>query len=231
MDYRRSTSPGARALAASVRLKDERVDTVLAWLIRYAYLAMFGILTLCGVGLPLPEEVTLLGSGLLVGWHEADFFAASLACGLGILAGDSIIFGLGYHFGGRFLLWPPMQVLLTPTRQAKVQQFFLKHGTKALFMARFVPGVRIGVYAYAGSQRIRWRRFLGLDAAGVLLSGPLSIWVGMHAARAFGDDRVTAIEVATERLHSLGHWAFLLATAVVALAIGANLLARRLKLG
>lgn len=203
------------------------MDTVLDWLIRYAYLAMFGILTLCGVGLPLPEEVTLLGSGLLVGWHEADFFAASLACSLGILAGDSIIFGLGYHFGGRFLLWPPMQLLLTPQRQARVQQFFLRHGTKALFLARFFPGVRIGVYAYAGSQRIRWQRFAGLDALGVLISGPTSILVGRWAARAFADDRAQAIAMANARMHRLGHWATLGGLVVVALLLAYNLLGRR----
>ena len=202
------------------------MDTVLDWLIRYAYLAMFGILTLCGVGLPLPEEVTLLGSGLLVGWHEADFVFSSIACSLGILAGDSIIFGLGYHLGGRFLLWPPMQLLLTPGRQAKVQQFFLRHGTKALFLARFFPGVRIGVYAYAGSQRIRWRRFLGLDGLGVLISAPTSILVGRWAGRAFADDRAQAIAMASARLLKLGQWAFLAALSAALLLVAYNMLGR-----
>jgi membrane protein DedA with SNARE-associated domain len=182
------------------------VETVLGWLIQYEYVAMFSILLLCGVGLPLPEEVTLLGSGLLVGWREANFWLASLACCCGILAGDSVIFGLGHRFGGRFLLWRPMRMVLTPSRQQHVQTFFLKHGSKALFLARFFPGVRIGVYAYAGSQRISWRRFLTLDGAGVAISGPASVAVGRWAGRQFANDREQAIEVASERLHWLGHW-------------------------
>lgn len=196
------------------------MNTVLGWLMSYEYLAMFGILTLCGIGLPLPEEVTLLGSGLLVGWHEAGFVASSLACSLGILAGDSIIFGLGYHFGGRFLLWAPMRVLLTPARQQRVQQFFLRHGSKALFLARFFPGVRIGVYAYAGSQRISWRRFLTLDALGVLVSCPTSILVGRWAGRAFANDREQAIAMASERMDSLGHLVLVGAIGLVALLLG-----------
>ena len=193
------------------------METVLGWLISYEYLAMFTILTLCGVGLPLPEEVTLLGSGLLVGWQEANFWGASLACSAGILAGDSLIFGLGHRYGGRFLLWRPMRLLLGGDREKRVQHFFLKHGSKALFLARFFPGVRIGVYAYAGSQRIHWRRFLMLDGAGVLLSAPISVLIGRWAGRAFASDREQAIEMASARLHRLGHW--LLGLSVTAILV------------
>src|SRR5262245_11635512 len=139
------------------------MDTVLDFLSQFKYLAMFGILFMCGLGLPIPEEVTLIGSGLLVGWGEADFWLASIASVLGILAGDSIIFGLGYFYGRRFLNSRPMHLLLSPRRQVKVGRFFQKHGKKAVFFARFFAGVRIGVYAYAGSQRIGWLRFWSLD--------------------------------------------------------------------
>ncbi len=47
------------------------MSTILDWLLDLRYLAMFGILVLCGMGLPIPEEVTLVGSGLMVGWHKA----------------------------------------------------------------------------------------------------------------------------------------------------------------
>ena len=185
------------------------METVLSWLLQYEYLAMFGILLMCGIGLPVPEEVTLLGSGLLVGWGEADFLLASMACVLGILMGDSVIFGLGHHYGQRFLDSRPMHLLLPPGRQIKVQQFFNKHGSKALFLARFFPGVRIGVYAYAGSQRVAWSRFITLDFLGTLISGPTSILIGRWAATAFADDREEAIAVAVERAHKVGHWVIL----------------------
>jgi membrane protein DedA with SNARE-associated domain len=193
------------------------MDLVLTWLLEYEYVAMIGILMLCGVGLPLPEEVTLLGSGLLVGWHEANFWLATVACALGILAGDSIIFGLGHHYGQRFLQSRPMHLLLPPHRQARVQAFFESHGSKALFLARFFPGVRIGVYAYAGSQQVSWARFVGLDTLGVLISGPTSILVGRWAAQAFANDREEAVRVATAKMHHFGPW---LVTSAVVLVLG-----------
>ena len=180
------------------------METVLNWLVHYEYPAMFGILLLCGIGLPLPEEVTLIGSGLLVGWGEADFWWSSFACICGILGGDSLIFGLGHHYGRRFLDSKPMQFLLPPERQRKVQNFFATHGSKALFLARFFPGVRIGVYAYAGSQKIAWVRFFAWDFLGVLISGPTSILIGAWAARAFASDRAEAMRIAARRVREFG---------------------------
>ena len=196
------------------------MEMILGWLIEYEYVAMFAILTLCGVGLPLPEEATLLSSGLLVGWHEADFLFSTLACSAGILLGDSIIFGLGHHFGQRFLNTRPMRLVLPPKQQEKVQKFFANHGSKALFLARFFPGVRIGVYAYAGSQRLSWARFIQLDFLGVIISCPLSIAIGRWAGRAFADDRAEAMHTATELGRRFGHWIIIiLIVAVVAVVI------------
>lgn len=231
-------TPAIRFNAVSTRLvlpgaivypeeKEFHVDIVLDWLIRYEYLAMLAILILCGIGLPLPEEVTLLGSGLLVGWHEADFWLASVACCVGIVLGDSIIFGLGHHFGQRFLLSGPMRMILTESRQGKVQHFFSRHGDKALFLARFFPGVRIGVYAYAGSQKIRWSRFILLDGLGVLISCPISILVGRWAGHAFADDREQAIRMASESMHELSHWVAAAALCLVVVVVAWQVLAKR----
>ncbi len=182
------------------------IGIILNWLLTYEYVAMLAILTLCGVGLPLPEEVTLIASGLLVGWHDADFWLASLCCSAGILAGDSVIFGLGHVFGQRFLHCRPMHLLLPPGRQARVRGFFAKHGDKTLFLARFFPGVRIGVYAYAGSLGVPWLRFIRLDGLGVLLSAPASILLGRWVGQTFADDRDAAVVKALELSHRLGHW-------------------------
>jgi membrane protein DedA with SNARE-associated domain len=185
------------------------MSTILDWLLDLRYLAMFGILILCGMGLPIPEEVTLVGSGLLVGWEEADFYLASVACVVGILVGDSVIFGLGHHYGRRFLLSQPMRFLLPPRRQVKVANFFAKHGSKAVFFARFFAGVRIGVYAYAGSQRMNWLKFLSLDLLGALISGPTSIYIGSIFARQVGLNREAAFRNALQVAHRFGHWLLL----------------------
>lgn len=201
--------------------------TVLAWLFEFRYLAMFGILVCCGLGLPVPEEVTLLGSGLMVGWNQANFVLASVACVAGILVGDSIIFGLGHHYGRTFLDSRVMRVLLSPKRRVKVEQFFETHGSKAVFLARFFAGVRIGIYAFAGTQRMSWLKFLALDFIGAMISGPTSILIGKWAAQAFADDPHQAMLKASEMFKHFAFWGFCAAAGLIFVITVVQLYRRR----
>ena len=152
---------------------------ILEWLEQYQYLAMFGILFLCGIGLPIPEEVTLIGSGVVVGFGSADFWIASAVCVTAILIGDSIIFFTGRKLGQSF----PDSWFIRAINNKKVHRHFARHGNKAVFFARFLAGVRIGVYGYAGQHGMRWAKFIFLDLLGALISGPTSIFFGMWAAQ------------------------------------------------
>src|SRR5262249_36382470 len=115
-----------------------------------------------------------------------------------------------------------MRLLLSRRRQRKVSRFFARHGAKAVFFARFFAGVRIGVYAYAGSQRMRWSRFLLLDLMGALISGPTSVFLGALVARKIVTDRDEAVRVARHVVTQFGHWILL----AVAAALAAMLLVR-----
>ena len=167
---------------------------LIEWLTDYQYYAMFGVLFLCGIGLPIPEEVTLIGSGVIVGFGLANFWLASLVCILAILIGDSIIFFTGRKLGQSF----PDSWFIRAINNKKVHRQFAKHGNKAVFFARFLAGVRIGVYGYAGQHGMRWPKFIFLDLLGALISGPTSIFFGRWAARTLapGETPKAAIEQA-----------------------------------
>jgi membrane protein DedA with SNARE-associated domain len=196
------------------------MDTVLGFLRQFKYVAMFGILLLCGMGLPLPEEVTLIASGLAVGWREADFILASVVCVSAILLGDSFIFYLGRQYGRSLLRSRLMQWLITRKSQAKVRRSFSRHGNKTVFLARFFAGLRIGVYAYAGQHGMSWLKFAFLDLLGALISGPTSIWVGKFAAEQFADSPEEAQAKALRILHTGKLWIYSgLAALAVSLAV------------
>lgn len=197
------------------------MDHVLEYVGNYKYLAMFGILFLCGVGLPLPEEVTLIASGLFVGWKQADFFYASVACVSAIIAGDSVIFFLGRHFGYHFL-----RFILSPERLEKAKSSFHRHSYKTVFFARFFAGIRIGVYAYAGAHRMSWFRFAFLDFLGAMISGPTSIWIGKFAAEQVGSPEQAALR-AQELLRNFHYWIFAGIAVIVLAVIGVWLVRRR----
>ncbi|MEE3296522.1 MAG: DedA family protein [Planctomycetota bacterium] len=170
---------------------------LIEWLNDYQYYAMFGILFLCGIGLPIPEEVTLIGSGVVVYFSEsAHFLPASTVCVAAILIGDSIIFFTGRKLGQSF----PDSWFIRAINNKKVHRQFEKHGNKAVFFARFLAGVRIGVYGYAGQHGMRWTKFIFLDLLGALISGPTSVLFGWWAAKTLapGETPEAALEKALE---------------------------------
>ena len=149
---------------------------------QFTYLGPFIVLLLCGMGLPLPEEVTLIGSGILVYQGRADFVLISATCSAAILLGDLIPYFLGHHFGKGVLRIPFVAKILHPERFARLEKRFLDHGIWATFVCRFLPGVRIPGYFVSGTMGMKFWRFLVIDGLGVLISVPISI----HIGRLFG---------------------------------------------
>jgi len=174
----------------------------------HIYLAPFLVLFLCGLGLPLPEEVTLIGSGLLVYQGRADFTTISIVCGLAILLGDTAPYWLGRRYGLNALRIGWVRRILHPERFALLEKRFAEHGNWAIFTCRFLPGVRIPGYFTAGTLRMGYPRFLLLDALGVLISVPISIYLGIL----FGDS-IERLEKKMENFH------LILAFAIVSLVL------------
>ncbi|HUP57833.1 MAG TPA: DedA family protein, partial [Bdellovibrionota bacterium] len=63
------------------------------------YFLIFGILLACGLGLPIPEDITLFAAGLLAYYGIANLWVMIAMCMVGVLLGDSIIFWLGATYG------------------------------------------------------------------------------------------------------------------------------------
>lgn len=145
---------------------------------RSNYLAPFTVLLLCGLGLPLPEEVTLIGSGILVHQGSVNFWLITAVCSAAILLGDSIPFWLGRHYGMSALRMKWVARILHPDRLAKIERRFAEHGNWAVFTCRFLPGVRLPGYFTAGTLGMPYARMITLDALGVALSVPVSIYLG-----------------------------------------------------
>jgi membrane protein DedA with SNARE-associated domain len=175
---------------------------------RFHYLAPFTFLMLCGIGLPLPEEVALIGSGILLHEGRVEFVWITLVCSSAILLGDSIPFVLGRAYGLAALRSRWASKVLHPERFATLERRFASHGNWAVFTCRFLPGLRIPGYFVAGTLRMNYARFLLLDGLGVLISVPTSIWLG----KLFG----ASIEELRHKMHSLHIW---LAFAVISLVI------------
>ena len=164
----------------------------------FHYLAPFVVLLLCGLGLPLPEEVTLIGSGILLYQGHVDYIPIVLVCSSAILLGDSIPYALGRRYGMSALRIRWVSKILHPERFALLEQRFAQHGNWAIFTCRFLPGIRIPGYFAAGALKMPFLRFLTLDALGVLVSVPISILLG----KMFGE-KVEELEASVAGFHQI----------------------------
>ncbi|MBN1910042.1 MAG: DedA family protein [Pirellulales bacterium] len=129
-----------------------------------SYLAIIIVLILTGAGLPVPEEVPIVAAGLLSAHGKLDPWLAMGACLFGALAGDVVMYWIGRHFGRAVLRerhwWAR---LVSPEREAQVEQMLQNHGLKVFFLARFLVGLRSPVYLSAGILRVPFRRFFLID--------------------------------------------------------------------
>lgn len=177
---------------------------------RFTYIAIVGVLLLCGMGLPLPEEVPILTSGVLSRLGHLSPWPALIAVLLGVMAGDSVMFLLGRRWGVHLLEHRLSRMLLTRERQAKIAVYFQKYGAWIIFVARFLPGLRAPLFLTAGSLKVSFVTFFAMDGLAALLSIPLSFWVAY-----FFTDRLQEVLALS---HTALYW--LLGVLVVGVIVG-----------
>ena len=157
---------------------------------------IIGMFILCGAGLPVPEEPILLLAGSAAHWLSSGENAGigfqltrmTVDCTVGILLGDLLCFSLGRGLGPGILKWRWVQRVITRKRQDRAEEFFDRYGNWSIFIARFFAGVRIVMYFSAGmSRKISYWRFLLMDFLGVLVSVPISVWIGFKIVKELDD--------------------------------------------
>lgn len=147
-----------------------------------SYAIVFGILVACGLGVPMPEDVSLILGGFLTYEGKAELLPMMATGMAGILIGDSLIFYAGRRFGTRVGAQPTglLARVVTPEKRAKVAGLFQKHGEKIVMIARFAPGVRAVTYFTAGSVHMSYRRFILFDGLAALVSAPVFVYLGHY---------------------------------------------------
>lgn len=143
-----------------------------------AYGTVFGVLIACGLGVPLPEDLSLILGGFLAHKGAASLSGMMLVGFSGILIGDSLIYFAGRRVGSRVSPTGFFSKIVTPEKRARVEALFGIHGQKIVMIARFLPGVRAVTYFTAGSARMPFWRFLLWDGIAALLSAPLFVYLG-----------------------------------------------------
>ncbi|WP_109128561.1 DedA family protein [Aggregatibacter segnis] len=145
----------------------------------YGYFAVLFVLIICGFGVPIPEDITLVSGGVISGLGYTNVHIMLVVSLFGVLLGDSTMYWLGRIYGTKILRFRPIRRFLTLDRLRMVRSKFEQYGNRVLFVARFLPGLRAPIYMVAGiTRRVSFIRFLLLDFFAAIISVPIWVYLG-----------------------------------------------------
>jgi membrane protein DedA with SNARE-associated domain len=142
-----------------------------------AYLWLVGILLLCGLGLPIPEDISLIAAGYFSYKGVLYIHQAFLVCLCAVLLGDTFAFFLGRWFGRRLLATRWACRYFTLRRQRRVRAYFRKFGNRVVFLGRFTPGLRFSIFFSGGMLHLRPSVFIIYDSLAALISVPVLVYL------------------------------------------------------
>jgi membrane protein DedA with SNARE-associated domain len=184
---------------------------------RYGYLVVFLGVMLEGVGIPLPGETVLIAAGALAHRGFLTLWETIALGGLGAVMGGQVGYGVG-RFGGRpFVLRWGRYVFITPERLGRTERFFERHGGRAIFLARFITGLRVFGALVAGMSRMSWGKFTlysvlgGVVWAAAAVSLGYFLWASISLVEHWAG-RVSLFLVAALALALVLRWAYRRAT-------------------
>jgi membrane-associated protein len=133
---------------------------------KVGYIATFGLIAIETMGVPVPGETALIASGLAA--HRGDLsieVVIALAAAAAIL-GDNVGFAIGRKYGRRVFVKPGPMYNQRLALLDMGEPFFAKHGPKAVFLGRWLAGLRIASAWLAGMNKMSWPTFLFWNALG-----------------------------------------------------------------
>jgi membrane-associated protein len=150
----------------------------------WALAAFVGVETM---GIPVPGETALIAAALLASDGDLQIvFVIAIAAAAAII-GDNVGFLIGRRYGRRLVEWDGGPY---PEKRRDLldrgQVFFDRHGGKAVFLGRWVAGLRITAAWLAGINKMAWPRFVFWNALGGIAwatSVGLTIYFLGHAAK------------------------------------------------
>ena len=143
------------------------------------YAAVFALIAVETMGIPVPGETALIAAALLAHDGQLSIVPLVAIAAAAAIIGDNVGFAIGRK-GGRKLFARPgpfhhhrMKVL------EHGEPFFARHGPKAVFLGRWVSGLRIASAWLAGMNKMDWPTFLFWNALGGI-AWAVSIGLGVY---------------------------------------------------
>ena len=162
------------------------------------YMGIFLLLILGTLGLPFPEDTTLMLSGFLMAQDIIQSLPVLIVVYPTLLMTDFLLYWIGKRYGRRVVEHKIFHRIISLNRLLKLEGKFRKWGIWVVFFGRHLLGVRAQIFLAAGVMRMPARKFLLADALSALTTMAMMIGIGY-----FGGSRIQILREDLARMNHL----------------------------
>jgi membrane protein DedA with SNARE-associated domain len=153
--------------------------TIIQWIIHYKYGAIFLLLMLGIVGLPIPDETLLTFAGYLIHRGHVQALPTVISALLGSICGITISYLLG-RAGALLIIKKHIHYFhITPEKLARAEDWFNRKGKWSLVIGYYLPGIRHIIAIIAGASKFRYHEFALYAYTGA------SLWVSVFISAGY----------------------------------------------
>ena len=173
------------------------MDNLMAFFSQYAYQPMFVYMFVtlfmlaASFGLPIPEELVLVSSGLVayMAQHpdkyppptpDAEGVSIITLCFVSffaVLGSDTVVYLIGKLFGGKIIKTKFFQKQVAGEGFDRINRWFQKYGALAAGIFRFTPGLRFPGHLSCGLLGLPLWKFILVDGGAALFSVPTQVYI------------------------------------------------------
>ena len=149
----------------------------------FPYIGLFLLLVLGGIGLPLPEDTTLILCGFLISTEVIEPVPALLVVYSGLLITDFGLFSVGKKYGRKIVTHRRFHKIISPERLSILEDKFRERGLLFILVGRHLAGLRAQIFLTAGVMRMPDVKFLIADGISSVLTIAIMVGAGYAGGR------------------------------------------------
>ncbi|MBI5096405.1 MAG: DedA family protein [Nitrospirae bacterium] len=165
----------------------------------FPYIGLFILLILGGIGLPFPEDATLILCGFLISTKVVAPLPALLISYSGLLIADFFLYLIGKKYGRRIVTHKRFHHILSPERLSLLEEKFNRKGILIILFGRHLIGLRVNIFLVAGVMRMPPLKFVTVDALSSTFTMALMVGAGY-----IGSESLQVIRKDITRIEHIG---------------------------
>jgi membrane protein DedA with SNARE-associated domain len=165
----------------------------------FPYVGIFILLILGEIGLPFPEDATLILSGFLIAQKVTKLLPTLIVVYCGLLLTDFSLYWVGKKYGRKVVEHKRFRRILSAEKLLSLEEKFKKWGIYVVFIGRHFLGIRAQIFLGAGVMRMSTLKFILADAASAILTMTLMVGIGF-----FGGNSLEILQKDLTRIEHIG---------------------------